>query len=235
VNLEERMRWLEEREKDPEWIAKREEEEARERAENERKAVQFKADLIAAIDIPRRACDALASEYETSALARVRDLEDGILVLSGKAGCGKTVAAARWLLDWVDVAMQKRTALRDSWNRPIQNACPLFTTAIKLSRSDHYDDEKMGRLFTCHRLVLDDLGAEYLDGKGFFMSSLDEVINERYQRRLPMIVTTNLPAEDFKARYGERVADRVREAGVFVSIAESSHRKPHQLRLGERT
>ena len=76
-------------------------------------------------------------------------------------------------------------------------------------------------------LVIDDLGAEFNDSKGFFASLLDELIDARYSHKLATIVTSNLDLEAFKTRYGVRIVDRIREAGRFVGCgAESLRRSP---------
>jgi DNA replication protein DnaC len=102
---------------------------------------------------------------------------------------------------------------------------PMFMTAARLSRLSKFDDEMMGRVLRAVRLVIDDLAVEYADEKGFFRSLLDEVINERYGNRLPTLITTNLAADLFKERCGERITDRVREAGRFVSLDNPSLRR----------
>ena len=47
---------------------------------------------------------------------------------------------------------------------------------------------------------------------------------QRHGHRRLTVCTTNLKASDFRARYGERVADRIRECGAFVEIAGTSRR-----------
>jgi DNA replication protein DnaC len=74
-------------------------------------------------------------------------------------------------------------------------------------------------------LVIDDLGAEYSDSKGFFASLFDEVVNARYENMRPTILTTNLDVEGFAARYGERIVDRIREAGRFLNCGAQSLRR----------
>jgi DNA replication protein DnaC len=77
-------------------------------------------------------------------------------------------------------------------------------------------------------MVIDDLGVEYLDKNGNFLQRLDELIDERYSNYRQTIITTNLNVKAFKERYGERVADRIREGfefgGAFMELAESSMR-----------
>jgi DNA replication protein DnaC len=144
---------------------------------------------------------------ETEAIKAIKALRDAlgkrptIVVLSGGVGCGKSCAAAWWLGqhggDWI--------------------------SAGDLSKISPYEGGGTERLRSA-RLVLDDLGVEYLDAKGFLQATLDGVIDHRYANMLPTVITTNLSAAEFKARYGKRVEDRIREAGAFVVITSPSLR-----------
>jgi DNA replication protein DnaC len=73
--------------------------------------------------------------------------------------------------------------------------------------------------------VIDDLGSEYHDAKGFFQTLLDEIIDVRYAGKLPTVITTNLDAAGFAAWYGERIVDRVREGGRFIACGNASLRR----------
>ena len=74
-------------------------------------------------------------------------------------------------------------------------------------------------------LVVDDLGGEYVDDKGWFVRALNAVIDARYSSCLKTIMTTNLTAAQFKATYGERIADRIRESGKWWDIGGQSVRR----------
>lgn len=147
-----------------------------------------------------------------------------ILVISGSRGIGKTTAAAWWLV-------QHREPVPY-----VQTSAPLFVEVGLLARYDRYNKAEMRSLNRARALVIDDLGWEYVDSKGAFASLFSEVINARYAAELPTLITTQLPAEDnpktkqkgFKSRYGERVADRIREVGRFVEL------KGESLRTGRR-
>ncbi len=135
-----------------------------------------------------------------------------LVCLSGNPGCGKTTAAGSWLWSAADGAIGRTRGI------------PVFVKAARLARWDRYDDEQMDRLLKADRLVVDDLGTEFQDAKGSFMVLFDELVDVRYDHCRPTVITTNLDAEQFKTRYGERIADRIREAGKFVSLAGASMR-----------
>jgi hypothetical protein len=98
-------------------------------------------------------------------------------------------------------------------------------TAAHLARWPRYDNAEMDRLLKCRRLVLDDLGTEYMDEKGNFMAVLDEVIADRYANERPTLITTNLTVEEFRDRYKNRIADRIRDNGKFLSVVGDSRRR----------
>ena len=187
---------------------------AEERAAEQRKEeIQQRRNECSWMGIPERyrfMADPAAVVQDTQAIVMVKELQRAeIIVLSGAAGCGKTAAACWWL-------MQAKQRYANG---------PLFVTAQSLARVSRYDEDTIGRIFKAQQVAIDDLGAEYADEKGFFHSFLDEVINERYSNKLPTLITTNVEGEAFKVRYGERIADRIRESGQFVSLDNPSMRK----------
>jgi DNA replication protein DnaC len=55
---------------------------------------------------------------------------------------------------------------------------------------------------------------------------LFDILNERYERRRPTILMSNLPRDEVSAYLGERVFDRLREdGGQFISFTWESYRK----------
>lgn len=177
-------------------------EQAAERARQQREIVDRSG-------IPSRCADLFgsATPAPSEAIAAL-DLDRTLLILAGKSGCGKTTAAAWWLWQFIHGAV---TPTR--W--------PRFAHAGDLPR---IDESHLLALRSAPRLVIDDLGMEYADNKGFFEVVLDRMLDWRYANLKPTVITTNLRAEQFKARYGERIADRIREAGNFVELSNESLR-----------
>lgn len=130
-----------------------------------------------------------------------------ILLLLGPKGIGKSVAACHYFY-----AVAK---LR--WP-------PVFVRAAEFARMSKFDGERDYVLDAQH-LILDDLGVEY-DAKGSVASDFDELIDRFYSdpdRRL--IITSNLLPDEFAARFGVRVIDRLRERGEIAVLAGSSLRE----------
>ena len=180
---------------------------ARRRDEAEREAIPTRARLLGR-GIPGRVADLLLrDELEaTEAMGWARAFLQArrtIAVFSGKSGTGKTVAAA-WLV--------------------ARSPGGVFLAVSQLARSSRYRDEEMDPLERCPLLAIDDLGTEFVDEKGSFMSTLDGLINARYADDLRTVITTNLPAEAFKRRYGVRIEERIRESGRFLELKGESLR-----------
>jgi len=129
-----------------------------------------------------------------------------VIVLSGDTGTGKTMASACL------------AALKGA----------RMVTAQRVLELNRFSGE-FEALCDVPALVVDDLGAEYMDSKGEAESRWDALFNRRYRlarmSRAPFVVTCNLKTQDFKARYGARVADRIREVGKWINVGGTSMRR----------
>lgn len=196
---------------DEEW-AERDRKIAAERAQQERdelhKRNMLRVEELRVAGFPRRAIDeALAADETAAPIARVANWDPSkisTLVMSGSQGCGKTVAATWW-------------ALR-------QDQAPRFMRASTLAATSRYERADRSALLEAPALVLDDLGAEYLDAKGSFLVDLDELMDVFYGDYKPLLITTNATFEDFRARVGARLADRLKECGSFWATSAPSRR-----------
>jgi len=123
-------------------------------------------------------------------------LEGGgtLLVLSGGTGCGKSTACAH--------ALSKKAGL---WVHGPDLAKPDFTDPDEYGVRRQTLDERMRE---AGLLVLDDVGIEHSPG-GYAASRITDVLEHREANRRPSIVTTNLTGEEFKAKYGQRLASRL--------------------------
>lgn len=143
-------------------------------------------------------CDALAAVKEL-----LCDTKKTLLVLSGGVGTCRT-GSASWLLG--------------------QLAGGVFVEAedllsIALENKALYLRVKRARV-----VVVDDLGAEIADPKGHWKKTFNALFNAWYSSLAVVVITTNLTVEQFRDKYGERVADRLRERGRFVEIGGTSVR-----------
>jgi DNA replication protein DnaC len=127
-----------------------------------------------------------------------------LLVLAGGVGAGKTTAATRVMLKGRDPR-------------------PGFLRINELERRGRYDKKLDEWLKDKTSLVIDDVGAESLDGKGVFRSLFDEIVDMFYGNRRTLVMTTNLrpvreatdKEDQFRERYGERIWSRLGQVAMW--------------------
>jgi DNA replication protein DnaC len=188
--------------------AEAERHERREREASDRSRLQ--RSLIREAEIPNRYVSRFHDKRPTTSPA-MQAIAEGAMVIAGNPGCGKTTAACWWLMEFIIAPLTPRKA-------------PRFTTAPAIARMNKFDGRQMGDLIHAPRLVIDDLGVEYSDERGAFLSLLDEIVDARYAAERPTLVTTNLADEDFAKRYDGRIYDRIRDAGGFYALDNPSMR-----------
>jgi hypothetical protein len=149
------------------------------------------------------------------------------LFLAGPVGVGKSCAAA-WFLDSPRTFTEPhpfggpaKTTIREALGR--------FITADAVAKASNYDGEFWDALRDTPRLVLDDLGIERLDDKGWGLANLSGLLCHRHAHRLPTVITLNLTRRTFEDRYassdGGRLRDRLRESAWFVELTGPSLRR----------
>ena len=132
------------------------------------------------------------------------------LVLSGNTGVGKSYAA-------VAALRAAPAGGRRFWYFPA--LCGAFLDPQRRLEALRETTESPGLV------VLDDFGTEYLRSGGLLEALIDEVIWTREANLRPLIITTNLTAEQFKARTSDRIVDRIRGPwGRFVECPGPSLR-----------
>ena len=74
-------------------------------------------------------------------------------------------------------------------------------------------DSSWERIITIPILLVDDVGTEPYEVREYGNSYLPftQLVEERYNRNLTTIITTNLSMDDINNRYGLRIADRIGE------------------------
>lgn len=150
---------------------------------------------------------------ESPALKAMRKVAgaEGMWVLSGPAGCGKTMAAHWWLLDGLNGGLNVA-----------------MVTASKFARLSRYvsdGDDKFVVYARPHRLAVDDLGVEFADAKSSFLTDLDELLDLRWRAERSTVMTTNLEGKEFRDRYGVRIVDRIRHQGGWLNVGGKSLRE----------
>lgn len=143
------------------------------------------------------------------------------LAMFGTVGQGKTLAAV-----WAARELLSRMALGSLATG--QNTSPVVfiaaTTFARLSAYSADDKAFFDGLCRVRVLVLDDVGTETLAGVA--AAHFDELIDTRINFERRTIITSNLSAGAFKERYGERIADRLRQSAVISIGSGGSMRRP---------
>lgn len=168
---------------------------------------------VAETDGQRRAL-AFAESYADSFDAALESGRSAVFI--GKPGTGKTHLA---------VGIGLRIMHRDG--RQV-----LFTTVMRAIRrirntwnrnSEESETDAIDALTAPHLLILDEVGIQC--GTDNEKLLIFDVLNERYERRRPTLLLSNLPLDEVKQYLGERVYDRLREdGGEVVAFDWDSHR-----------
>lgn len=136
------------------------------------------------------------------------------LLLAGNVGTGKTTLT---------------TAIRNTLNY-YGVPCKMFRAsdfpALFLDNAE-LTQRQILRGEWCEVLLLDDIGVEQA-GIKFYGNTIQpfvKIVEERYDRRLPLVVSTNLTSAEIGERYGQRTLDRIREMSVGIKYDGQSYRK----------
>ena len=137
------------------------------------------------------------------------------LILTGGFGTMKTTLAVAVLRAHIDAG-------RMGMFVPMCSLMDNLFTMRDLSREEWARYEK--RIRSTHLLVLDDLGSEDTD-KSWVRAKADSIITERYNKMLPIIVTTNLTQEELLSTYSGRIVDRLRNTSLYLTFGTGSQRR----------
>lgn len=158
-------------------------------------------------------CEGL-SEVE----GKIDELVSGeIIIISGDAGCGKTVSSIYAGLryssktSWIFYFLTSREYLKAQFNG-----------------GSYYDkelNEDIQPEGVENLLIIDDLGREYFKDTGWGIDQWDSFFDKRYRDKLPTIITTNMTPEELVEKYNERILDRLRECGTWIGLSGKSQRK----------
>ena len=83
---------------------------------------------------------------------------------------------------------------------------------LEILRKSYFDNEPEGtaELLDAEVLMIDDLGSEPLL-QNITVEQLFNLLNERQNRNLSTVISTNLDMAKFRERYTERIASRLRD------------------------
>jgi DNA replication protein DnaC len=136
-------------------------------------------------------------------------------IFCGRPGTGKTHLA-------VGVALQVMARGR----------CAMFTTVQRAMRrvkdtfrkgAEESESQAIAVLTYPDLLIIDEIGVQF--GSEFEKNMMFDILNERYEKRRPTLLLSNLTAQEVKLFLGERIYDRLKEdGGQCVSFDWESYR-----------
>ena len=141
------------------------------------------------------------SENLAAAKDYVRDFDKrrGNLLLIGSTGTGKTHLST-------SIARELIHAGYDVIYDSTQNILSDFE-ADRFRNSYGREENKSDKYLDCTLLIMDDLGTEF--SNQFTLSTLYNLLNERQNKGLATIISTNLKAEELRAKYEDRIYSRI--------------------------
>lgn len=180
--------------------------------------------------LPRRfwraSFDRIPENARPTIRAYLRGLDDHLdngsgLLLWGMNGCGKSSAAAF-------IAKETRRT----------GASVLFMTAesvreAALSDEQVEDGSLLDRAMTVDLLVIDDLGKETRDARGWSARLFENLIRERLAAQLSTIITTNDSPKALQKIYPDSMLEALKEGVVPVRVSGDNLRDAAQDALRE--
>lgn len=141
------------------------------------------------------------------------------LIFAGDYGRGKTQAATMILSQ---AAQEGHTVARVKWGQFVRSVRGSYSKDSTVSEND-----LVSALVAPALILLDDIGAADKASE-HNERLLTSVIDERYDRGRPMILTTNLSRDELRAHLGERAYSRLWENGDVVLFDGPNYRERYE-------
>jgi DNA replication protein DnaC len=157
-----------------------------------------------------KAARQFAARPDRSDLERVEDMKREWLILAGNHGSGKThlaLAIANYRLD------QGREAIFIVVPDLLDRLRATFSPNSEVTYDELFESARETEL-----LVLDDLGAQ--STTAWAQEKLYQIINERYNRRLPTVITSNLRLDDMEMRLRSRIGDTTLAENYWIQAPD---------------
>jgi DNA replication protein DnaC len=157
-----------------------------------------------------------------------------MILILGDTGCGKTWGAMAKMAQELrtgsftnDLGHDVPYVRWDVTGRPDVVRGDMITayTLAELLDAPWQHKDRLERLKTTGWVLLDDLGTEPTGKSGErFLSYFQGLVDERYQHRRPLIMTSNKTPEEFREAYGKRLLSRLNESGIVIQSDDADMR-----------
>ncbi len=156
----------------------------------------------------------LATDAVTRFLQSPRTLAT-FLMLSGPPGVGKSVAAGVCCREWL-----KKTGTNNQPSGNEQRAHVLWVAGSKIAGVAGWvggESVLLSQMRRAGLLVIDELGRE---GSEAGNKAIAEILLDRHARHAPTVLTGNIRKDAIPGRYGDPVADRLRESAIWPDLTK---------------
>ncbi|MFW6126529.1 MAG: ATP-binding protein [Chloroflexota bacterium] len=160
------------------------------------------------VNLTRRERESLERAYRTA--REFAENPEGWIVLQGVNGCGKTHLAAAI----GNYQLHKGNLV---FFQIVPDLLDHLRATFAPSSDIRYDD-LFERIRSAPLLILDDFGEQA--STPWAQEKLYQVINYRYNERLPTVITTCLPLEDMETRMSSRLADVSLSSNVNIDVPD---------------
>lgn len=134
----------------------------------------------------------------------------GSLILTGEIGTTKT-----WHL-W----KLNETLIRRGWRGQFRIAT---TYDVKLATDRPVNQDRLAAWREVDLYAIDDLGARAIND--WTADAISELIDSRWQKRLPTLIATNLTAGEIRDVLGDRAASRLGDGATVAQFTGADRRK----------
>ncbi len=142
------------------------------------------------------------------------------LFLCGSVGSGKTHLAVG-IVDHI-ARMHKDLIKERALSIVFKSSVTMIHEIKTLIQQRKNIDEYISVLEACDLLILDDFGAE--KETEWTSETLYKIINTRYERRRPIILTTNLSPEALPRNFSKRITSRIFEMCDGIKVQSDDYR-----------